>query len=175
MTSEEVERLRGMSLWRIGTELRILPWKVPYLLARGRAKMRREMKHVDIFPGMAELVRQLNADGHKLYILSSNSVRNIRPFLKRHELRAEFIKVIGGAGIFGKRRLLKRVVRTYGFDAADTYYIGDEVRDIEAAHHAGIKAVVVTVGYNNERVLRQHEPDFVASTPSEIKTIVEAG
>lgn len=172
MAPEEVEKLRGMALWRVGAELRILPWKVPYLLARGRAKMRREMKHVDVFPGMADTVRQLNADGHKLYILSSNSVRNIRPFLKRHDLYTEFTKIIGGAGIFGKRRLLKRTVKNYRFDRAETYYVGDEVRDIDAAHHAGIKAIVVTVGYNNEQALREHQPDFIAKQPADIRQIV---
>ena len=172
MPPDEVDRLRGMALWKVGAELRILPWKVPYLLARGRAKMRRQMKHVDIFPGMAEAVRQLDADGHKLYILSSNSVRNIRPFLKRFGLQTEFIKVVGGAGVFGKRRKLKRFVKTNSLDPNETYYIGDEVRDIDAAHHAGIKAIAVTGGYNNEQALREHKPDFVAKQPGEISMIV---
>jgi phosphoglycolate phosphatase-like HAD superfamily hydrolase len=172
MPAEEVERLRGLPVWRVGMELRIRPWKVPYLLARGRAKMRREMKYVEIFPGMAETVRQLNADGHKLYILSSNSVHNIRPFLKRYKLSNEFIKVVGGAGVFGKRRLLKRTVRRYGFNPEQTYYVGDEIRDIDAARHAGIKVIVVTGGYNNEKALRGHDPDFVAKQPADIAKIL---
>ena len=136
--------------------------------------MRGEMRHVQVFAGMPEVVRQLNADGHKLYILSSNSVRNIRPFLKRYDLRNEFIKVIGGAGVFGKRRLLKRVVKSYGFDPMETYYIGDEVRDIAAAHHAGIKAIAITGGYNTQEVLREHDPDFVAVKPADIRKIVSS-
>jgi phosphoglycolate phosphatase len=174
MHAEEIERLRGLPLWRIGSELRILPWKVPYLVARGRAKMRREIPHIQIFPGVPELLHELNADGHKLYIVSSNSVRNINLFLKRYDLRKEFIRISGGSGLLGKRRVLKRFIQKNRLDPAVTYYVGDEIRDIEAAHHAGLQAIAVTKGYNNEAALREHKPDFVAHAPAEIRKIINA-
>lgn len=174
LSPEEVERLRGMSMIHIGAELKILPWKVPFLLARGRAKMRRRMREVNVFAGMPEVVRQLQADGHKLFILSSNSVQNIRPFLKRNDIYEPFVKVYGGSSIFGKTRVLKRALKRDLLAREDTFYIGDEVRDIEASHNAGIRVISVTWGYNNEHILREQDPDFLVRTPAEILQAVRS-
>jgi phosphoglycolate phosphatase len=168
MPREEVERLRGMSLLRVGRELRIMPWRIPVLLGRGRARMRHEIGNVPVFPGMPELIRQLHDDGHTLYIVSSNSVHNIRPFLKRFELNKQFKHMYGNAGLLGKGRLLKLVAKRNRLNLSDTVYIGDEVRDIEAAKKAGMRIISVTWGYNTESVLREHAPDFVAMNPGDI-------
>jgi phosphoglycolate phosphatase len=170
---EEVERLRGMSLLHVGRELRIMPWKVPFLLARGRAQMRREIGNVDVFPGMPELIRQLHAAGHKLFVVSSNSVHNIRPFLRRYDLNTQFTHVYGNAGLLGKSRLLRLMTKRNHLDLSKTYYIGDEVRDIVAAKKAGMRIVAVTWGYNTEAVLREHEPDFVVTSPAGVPTVIE--
>ncbi len=168
MTPEEVERLRGMSLLRVGAELRIVPWKAPLLLARGRSRMRRRMKTIPIFPGIAETIRQLRADGHTLYVVSSNSTQNIRIFLKQHKLDTEFVRLYGSAGIFGKTKLLRTMLRRTRVDHTNTYYIGDEVRDIEAAKKNSIKVIAVTWGYNNAAILHDHSPDVMAASPAEI-------
>jgi phosphoglycolate phosphatase len=170
---EEVERLRGMSLLRVVRELRIMPWRVPFLLAKGRARMRHDIGKVDIFPGMFELIRQFHDDGHTLYVVSSNSVQNIRPFLKRYELSSQFKHVYGNAGLLGKSRLLRLMAKRNHLNLADTFYIGDEVRDIEAAKKAGIRVVAVTWGYNTEAVLHEHTPDFMAVNPAGIMTAID--
>ena len=169
VSAEEIERLRSMSLLHVAFELKIKPWKMPFLLARGRSMMRRQINTVEAFEGMPELIRELHGDGHKLYIMSSNSVQNIKPLLKRYEVRKEFIKLYGGAGLLGKATVLRRLLKRQKLDPNDTFYIGDEVRDIEAAKKAGIRIIAVTWGYNNESILRKHEPDFVATKPADIK------
>lgn len=173
MPPEEIERLRSMSMLHVALELKIAPWRVPWLLARGRTLMRRRINTVEAFEGMPELIRQLNQDGHKLFITSSNSVQNIKPLLKRYDLRKEFIKLYGSAGLFGKANLLKRLIGRQKLDPNETFYIGDEVRDIEASKRAGIKVVAVTWGYNSEVILREHHPDFVAKTPADIRKLVQ--
>jgi phosphoglycolate phosphatase len=173
LPKEEIQRLRGMSMLHLALELKIAPWRVPFLLARGRTIMRRNIDSVEAFAGMPELIRELNADGHKLYIMSSNSVQNIRPLLKRYDVRKEFIKLYGGAGLLGKATLLKRVLKRQKLDSAQTFYIGDEVRDIEASKRAGIKVISVTWGYNSEAILREHQPDFVAKKPTDIRSLVQ--
>ncbi|MGH7241699.1 MAG: HAD-IA family hydrolase [Candidatus Saccharimonadales bacterium] len=169
----ELERLRSMSMLHVALELKIAPWRVPFLLARGRTMMRRKIDTVQAFDGMPELIRQLNQDGHKLFITSSNSVQNIKPLLKRYNLRKEFIKLYGSAGLFGKANLLKRLMRRQKLDPHETFYIGDEVRDIEASRRAGIRVISVTWGYNSESILREHHPDFVAKKPADIRKLLQ--
>ena len=46
-------------------------------------------------------------------------------------------------------------------DSANTYYVGDETRDIEAAKTAGVKSIAVTYGMNTKDVLQKSEPDII--------------
>jgi phosphoglycolate phosphatase len=50
-------------------------------------------------------------------------------------------------------------------------YIGDEVRDIDAAKKAEVAAVSVTWGYNTEEVLTKNNPKIIIKTPSELSLL----
>jgi phosphoglycolate phosphatase len=168
LPAAEIRRLRGMSLLKVAEDLKIRPWKIPFLVARGRAQMRAKMPEVDAFHGMPEAIKALHDAGHDLYIMSSNSAQNIELFLERYKMNQEFIKISGSVGLFGKARVLKKIIKQNSLDQSDTFYVGDEVRDIEAAKRAGIRIISVAWGYNNEAVLVAHQPDFMVRKPLEI-------
>lgn len=168
LTPAEIARLRGMSPLQIMRGLKIRPWKVSLLAYRGRLRLRSEMDRIQAFSGMPEVIKQLHADGHELYIMSSNSVQNIQPFLKRYGLSTTFIKVYGNVGVFSKGRVLKRLLRDNELQSSATYYIGDEVRDIEAAKRAGLQMIAVTWGYNDNRILAAYQPTYLAAQPDDI-------
>jgi len=157
-----------MSPLQIMRGLKIRPWKVSLLAYRGRLRLRSEMDRIQAFSGMPEVIKQLHADGHELYIMSSNSVQNIQPFLKRYGLSTTFIKVYGNVGVFSKGRVLKRLLRDNELQSSATYYIGDEVRDIEAAKRAGLQMIAVTWGYNDNRILAAYQPTYLAAQPDDI-------
>jgi phosphoglycolate phosphatase-like HAD superfamily hydrolase len=164
----EIERLRGMTLRQAAKEVHMPFWKIPFLLARGRKQLWAEMGKVQIFPGMADVIQQLTADGHRLYIMSSNSVQNIEVFLEKNELQASFLKIYGNVGLLGKASVLKRILKQNELDPKQTWYVGDEVRDLEGSHKAGIRVIAVTWGYNNAKVLESHQPEVLVSTISEL-------
>jgi phosphoglycolate phosphatase-like HAD superfamily hydrolase len=170
---EEIERLRGMSLPRAAEELHIKPWKMPFLLLLGRRRMTRRMNAIDAHPGVVEIIKKLHNEGHQLYIMSSNSLRNIQKFLRRHDLAYEFINVYGSAGLLSKARVLKKVVKQNRLDKNDTWYIGDEVRDVVAAQHAGVRVIAVTWGYNTAEILQEHRPTKLVRTPGQIIVTLE--
>lgn len=169
LPADEIERLRGMSLAQAAKELRIQPWKIPFMVIRGRRIMHARMEEVQPHPGMIAAIRELHAAGHNLYIMSSNSVQNIQLFLEKHNLSTEFIKLYGSVGLLGKARVLKRVLHQNHLDPAQTYYVGDEVRDIEGAKRAGVKIISVAWGYNNSDILGVHKPDCLAAEPADIR------
>ena len=173
LPADEIERLRGMPLMRVAEELRIPPWRIPLLLAQGRRQMTKRMPEIHTFPGMQKATRELHQAGHRLYIMSSNSVQNIELFLTRHEMNTYFVKVYGNVGLFDKARALHRIMRRSGIKRSETTYIGDEVRDIEAAQKAEIGMIAVAWGYNNELILAGHAPDAIAATPEQIIEIVD--
>jgi phosphoglycolate phosphatase len=168
LPGDEIERLRGMSLLQVAKELKVEPWRIPFLVARGRQRMRSQMKSMNVIKDMPEVIRQLSAAGHHLYIMSSNSVQNIEIFVEKHELGSNFIKLYGGVGLLSKAMVLKKIMRQNKLKTPETYYIGDEVRDIEGAKRAGLQMISVTWGYNNETVLAAHQPDYLVRKPREI-------
>jgi phosphoglycolate phosphatase len=169
----EVERLRGMSLTHAAEDLQIRPWKMPFLLLLGRRRMTKQMHSIKAHAGITETIKKLHNEGHQLFIMSSNSERNIMKFLRQHEMAYEFVRVYGGAGLLNKARVLKRVIKQNRLEANDCWYVGDEVRDVMAAQHANVRVMAVTWGYNNAAILEEHQPTKLVNRPEQIITILE--
>jgi phosphoglycolate phosphatase len=51
-------------------------------------------------------------------------------------------------------------------------YVGDEIRDIEAAKRSNIKVIAVSWGFNSKEILAQHEPDFLIDEPKQLKEAI---
>jgi phosphoglycolate phosphatase-like HAD superfamily hydrolase len=171
----EVGRLRGMSMMKAAEELRIKPWRMPFMVMRGRRKMSKRIDAIQVVPGMPEVIKKLQNEGHQLFILSTNSVKNIEKFLVRHELIYAFARVYGNVGLLNKARIIKKVVKQNQLDPNETWYVGDEVRDIIGAKHADIRIMAVTWGYNTPAILKKHEPTTLVDTPADIiRTLEEA-
>jgi phosphoglycolate phosphatase-like HAD superfamily hydrolase len=166
---EEIAHLRELSLPEVALALGVPLWKIPYLAWRGRRLFADRIHQAAAVPGMAETLKELQGT-HDLYVVSSNSVANVRTFLHEHGLSDYFQQIYGNARLHGKARLLGRICQRGDYDRERTVYVGDETRDIEAAHHAGLKSIAVAWGYNNLKALHQHKPDKIIFDPSEIPT-----
>lgn len=170
---EEIERLRGLSIPEIIESLRIPPWKIPFMIMRGRQKMSRLMPGILPHPGVLEAVDTLHAEGHQLYILSSNSEKNIRIFLSQHSASMDFINIYGSVGLFSKGRALKKLIRRKGLDRSSTWYVGDEIRDVQAAHYAKVPIAAVSWGFNTPEVLAEHEPTKLVYDTKEMLKVLQ--
>lgn len=166
---DEVERLRGLSGLQLIRELRLKPWLVPFMLARGRVMMRRKMKDIDVFPGVKKVIADLHAQGVPLFIMSSNSPSNIRRFLQRQGMDGYFKKIYGNVGLFGKSRMLRRVMRRNALQPEQVTYVGDESRDVEGAKRVHIRIVAVSWGFNTATLLKTHSPDVIVDTAAGLR------
>ena len=68
----------------------------------------------------------------------------------------------------GKSAKLRQVIRQSGVPRTQAIYIGDEIRDGEAACKAGIAFGAVTWGQHSEAALRLQNPAEIFSTVPEI-------
>lgn len=168
MPKGEVERLRGMAMRQVARELQIPFWHIPFLLMRGRKIMASQLESIVLIQGMDEVIKTLHANGYTLYVISSNSKKNVSGFLRHHNLEVYFKDIKGAAGLFGKANIITRLLKHNHVQPTAAYYIGDEARDIEAAHKAGVHAIAVSWGYNNIEVLSHHQPEKLVFDPSEI-------
>lgn len=165
--------LRGMSMQAMARELGFPWWRLPLLFVRGRRGMSGGIKHLKPFEGMPEVIRKLHNEGHELFIVSSNTVRNIHAFLHKHELHEYFLETYGGVGIFGKAPALRKLMKENSFEPKDCVYIGDELRDAEAAQSLNMKAISVEWGFARLKDLRELNPHRLAKKPEDIITILE--
>lgn len=168
-----IAHLRRQPLLKAAKEMHVSPTQMPRLLIKGRALMQHRMNQVKAFPGIPPVLRELHNKGNRLFIISSNSQHNVEEFLKEHDLLDCFDTVYGGVGLFNKARVLKKVMRRNKITVEDSFYIGDEVRDINAAKHAGVRIVSVAWGYNDVAALKAEKPFVTATEPSDLLHIFE--
>lgn len=172
VTEEDIDTLRGLHAREVLRWLKVPWYKLPRLARRVRAESHLEMPQVVPIEAMPAAIAQLAAD-FRLGILTTNSVANVRVFLTTQQI-THFAFVYSSHQLMGKRRTLKRVLREQRLMAADTLYIGDEVRDVEAARCCGLDAIAVSWGANNIHKLGQANPYAIVHHPSELPEAVNA-
>ena len=57
-------------------------------------------------------------------------------------------------------------------DKSVVYFVGDEVRDIEAGKKVGINTIAVSWGYNTKAALDKENPDCLIDFPLELEKII---
>jgi len=142
-------------------------WKVPFIATRFRRLMAKQIHTISPFPGIADLLGRLSQAGLTLAVVTSNSRANVRHVLGRQSMG--FLAACeGGVSIFGKRVKLRKVLRHSGIHPAQAIFIGDEIRDIEAARDAGIASGAVTWGFTDVDALQAHSPDMLFGSVEEM-------
>lgn len=164
-TNEEIEELRQHSVGEVLEILKIGKWRLPWLLARGMKEIDRHQGEITIFPDISDTIEELLQEGHYLHIVSSHSTNGIQVFLDRYRLSSSFESVFGNIGLFGKPKTLKMLQKKYRYPPNECAFVGDEVRDIEAANKAGIKSVAVAWGFNSPATLEQRAPSDLVFQP----------
>ena len=163
MSTRQFLKQHGISLWRL-----------PKLVRKYHAAAAEEADRLKLVEGLPAVLAALAESGVRLGILSSNREDNIRRCLRANGAEDHFAFVVGYPRLFGKSKALKRILRAERVDRDDVLYIGDELRDVEAAKKVGAKIAAVTWGFHTADLLRTGEPDFVVGAPAELIGLVSA-
>lgn len=167
LSKKDFQRLRGMRPAEIIKEFKFNKIKVLLIGAKVLKALRGVIQTVQPFPGIESVLRDFKKEDIQLGMISSNSRENVEAFLEHYELEIfDFIEC--GTSLFGKDKVINRLISKNKLDRNSITYIGDEVRDIEAAKRAKIKVAAVTWGFNTKELLRGYNPDFLIDTPSEL-------
>lgn len=103
-----------------------------------------------LFPGIAELLQQLQDEGLTWGIVTNKATHLAEPiveFLGLSERSA--VLVCGDTTAHAKPHPLplQHAARLTGFGTHRCLYVGDDLRDIQAAHAAGMPAIAAAYGY----------------------------
>jgi len=167
-----LQDLRNFSAGEIINKYKISLWKLWKITPELWKFMENRLENVKPIEGIGQLLKGLSNMNLKMMILTSNSEDNVRNFLKKNNL--EYFAVIQSKrGIMGKAADIQRMMKSNRLEKNSTIYVGDEVRDIEAARKAGIKIISVTWGFNTKEALKLAQPDYLVNKPKEILAIME--
>lgn len=163
----EYERLRGEDSRAILQAIGVPMWKIPRIAKYLHRLVAREADQIPLFDGVDILLERLSQRGVILAMVSSNTKANVRRILGE-ENSARFAHFACGAGVFGKAAKFRRVLKKLKADPARTLAVGDEERDIKAAHEAGIAAGSVVWGYATPEILKAGAPDHLFEKMNDI-------
>jgi len=140
---------------------------LPSLAREYLAATRHRMQEIQLFDGLPDLVRMLKASGCRQGVLSSNSAENIGVCLRANAVEDVFDFVVGYPRLFGKGRAIRRLLKKEGIEPTQFLYIGDEVRDVEAARQAGVDIAAAAWGFHTPEQLSQESPTYLWSSPND--------
>jgi phosphoglycolate phosphatase len=173
LTAREIQSLRGKSLKEVIKYLKIKRWQIPRLILQAKKLLAARIVNVKSFSGMPQALKQLHKTGAQMFILSTNNSKIIHQFLDQNNLDGLFVKVYGDIGLRSKSSALKKIMNKEKIKPSNCVYIGDEVRDVEAAKKAGVMPVAVAWGFNFPNALNQAQPAALAQAPKDLIKILE--
>ncbi len=106
--------------------------------------------HSRLFPGMQTVLDELDARGLKYGIVTNKAAWLTEPLLEQLQLRSRFACVVSGDTLAQRKphpMPLLHAAALAGVTADACVYVGDAQRDVEAAHAAGMPALVANYGY----------------------------
>ena len=168
---EDVEYLRGRRPREILKHLGISIFKLPFVIRKVRRKINSNIAllspSVDLFP----ILKLLKNNGCQIGIVTTNIEENVKNFLHANNLD-QFDFFYTAKKIFGKDKTISKIIKDMKLDKSVVYFVGDEVRDIEAGKKVGINTIAVSWGYNTKAALDKENPDYLIDFPLELEKII---
>lgn len=172
---EDLERLRNAQIHpRLFAEFGISWLQLPRLLLRFRHELKQQIAFVQPIAGMIEAIVACKQHDLRLGIMTSNDRSLVAEFLHMHDLDQYFDFIYSGKNLFGKAKVLKRLMAEQGVVATSAVYIGDETRDVDAAKQAGLRVIAVGWGFSSKLALQQANPTALVEQPAQLSSALQA-
>lgn len=126
------------------------------------------------YPGIGEVLRKLQADGHQLYVATSKPEAMAIKILNHFDL-AKYFNVIAGA-TFDSSRGSKSAVIAYLLDqiggSENAVMVGDTAYDVIGAKEHGIPTVGVSWGYGEVKDMEEAGAAAIAHSMDELYSLL---
>jgi HAD superfamily hydrolase (TIGR01549 family) len=167
MTLADMQRLKTLSAKEVLQYFQIPWYKTPFIFYQGKKRLEKIISTVQTFEYLPQLLCALKTH-YQLGIVTTNSSRNINKFLHNNHL--DFFDFVScNAKLLSKERALRQTIKKQQLEVNNTLYIGDEIRDIIAAHQCKLAIIAVTWGYNSVAALQQQHPNYLVHSVEELK------
>lgn len=128
-----------------------------------------------LYPGMAELIDRLDAEGWLLGVATGKSDRGLAHCLESHGLKHRFVTLQTADRHPSKPHpaMLEAAIAEAGAAPATTLMIGDTSYDMVLATNAGARAIGVNWGYHDAGDLMAAGAERVLTSAAELLTCLE--
>jgi phosphoglycolate phosphatase len=171
MTLADMQRLKTLSAKEVLQFFKIPWYKTPYIFYQGKKRLEKRISTVQTFEYLPQLLTTLKTH-YRLGIVTTNSSGNISKFLHNNHL--DFFDFVScNARLLSKERALQQTIKKQQLEVSNTLYIGDEIRDIVAAHKCQLAIIAVTWGYNSVAALQQQHPNYLIHSMQELESSID--
>ncbi len=129
-----------------------------------------------VFEGVDTMLQSLMSSGLQWGVVTNKMERFTHPLVREYELFTTAKTVVCGDTTPHAKphpAPLLEAAKRMGVDAADCWYVGDDLRDIEAAKAAGMVSVAALYGYlGNAASVDQWGADHKINTPQALLNIL---
>ena len=129
---------------------------------------------LQLFPGMMEVLEQLQKRNVKCFVVSSKKTDVLKRNLATLQIESFFQDCIGSDQVQhykphpeGIEILLER----FRLEAKDCLMVGDAIFDIEMGQRAGCQTCAVTWGSHSKEMLQSEQPDFVVEQVEDLLSL----
>ena len=132
--------------------------------------------HSRLFDGMPELLAWLEANGIRWGVISNKLEYLVRRLVQQLGLGHRVALAYGGDTAPRAKPWpdpLKMALQETGLTARQCVYIGDDLRDIQAAHAVDMPAVAAAYGYGNPNEIPQWKADHIVTSPQEFLAMLK--
>lgn len=130
-----------------------------------------------LFPGIDAVLDDLDARGVRWGIVTNKVARLTDPLVKLMHLDTRAACVVSGDTTpYSKPHPapLLHAAEALGIDATRVVYVGDDLRDVQAGHAAGMATIAAAYGYcGNIEPPAQWNADFVADTAGALFALLQ--
>jgi len=168
---KDVEYLRGKRPREILKHLGISLFKLPFVIRKVRREINSHIAFLSPSVDLLPILKLLKENDCRIGVVTTNIEENVRTFLHANNLdQLDFFYT--SKKVFGKDKTISKIIKEMRLEKSNVYFVGDEVRDVEAGKKAKIKTIAVSWGYNTKDALAKENPDYLIDSPEELEKII---
>ena len=125
----------------------------------------------DVYPGMTDLLKELQERGIRLAVNSNKSDRFTKALIAKNYPDIRFTAVYGGReGVPMKPdpTVAKQIAEQIGLEMEEVLYVGDSDVDIQTGRNAGMKTAGCLWGFRDRETLANAGADFFLEKPEDL-------
>ncbi|MGZ8195205.1 MAG: HAD-IA family hydrolase [Methylosarcina sp.] len=134
----------------------------------------RELSREDLFPGVYDMLIQLNDTGYRLAVATGKTRAGLERALQATGTKDLFYTTRCADETASKPdpRMLKDILRYTGISQERAVMVGDTVHDLQMAENAQMSSIAVACGAHPESLLQQYRPLRCLRQPTELMKFI---